>query len=140
MKKTKELIAAENAAKSKTEELDKAREAVSLLEREYAEAVATVRKLRETADAELPQCRVVRVSRFSGKEEDLWKMVIERKMPSGILVTRHVGGVSGNDYRFKFSRHSGVFVQAKKQNDYRMIYSLELRDVPPEYLSAGHAT
>lgn len=137
MKKTKELISAENAEKSKRLELEKAREKVKMLDIEWKAAIEAVNKAQEDADAAMPQCRLVKVSRYSGKEQDAGQMVIERKTKSGILVTRRFGIVSVSNYRFKFSQHSGVFVHAGA-----LCYGtdlFELRDVPTEYLPSDQA-
>lgn len=133
MKKPAAVVAAEEALHDKAKELASAQGVVQQLEREHAEAVTAVRKAHEEADSALPQCRLVRVRWRSGKEEDMWRVVILRKTPSGILVVRRVGEPSGGDFKFKWRGYSAQFTQAEKKT---MTYGdhMELRDVPAEYI------
>lgn len=115
------------------QELAAARAEVERLEADVVVARAALRDTRVAADAELPQCRMVSVRRFSGIEDEAGRVVILKKTPGGTLVVRRVGNGGGPEYRFKWSAHRAKFVQMEKYaffgSDTR-----ELRDVPTEFL------
>lgn len=134
MKKSKIVIEAEANLSAKEAELIAAKEALRRIEVEYGAAYAAVRKAQTEADASLPQCNMVRVRHYSGKEEDCGRFAIVRRTPGGMLVVRRVGDSIGSESKFRISQHRAVYVQAEKvswSSDTR-----ELRDVPPEYLPA----
>lgn len=135
-KKPADVLAAEEMKAAKHAEWKASEQEAKRLEQEYNAACLALRKAQEQADAALPQCRMVRVMWRSGNEESIGSVVIERKTPGGVLVTRRVGEPEGVEYRFKFWPHSGKYAQAEKQygfaNDRR-----ELRDVPPEFMPAN---
>lgn len=137
MKKPKAVIEALAALRAKDAEVTAAKEALKRLEAEHGAAYAAVRRAQNEADAAMPQCRLVRVRWRSGNQEDMGRMVILRRTPSGMIVARYVGEPDGSEYRFKWAEHSGVFRQAEKgtwTSDTR-----ELRDVPAEYLPSAQA-
>ena len=132
MTKPKTVIDAEAALIAKAAELTAAREALKRLEAEHGVAHAAVRSAQTAADASLPQCRQVYVSRVSGAEKDGVRCVILRRTPSGILVTRLMGVVKADEGKFKWVPHAQLFRQAFA--DGWTSGWLELRDVPAEYL------
>lgn len=132
MKKPKTVIEAEAALGAKAAEVTAAKETLKRLEAEHAAAYAAVRQAQTEADASLPQCGMVRVRRFGGKEEDCGRYVIVRRTPGGLLVVRRVGDADCGESKFKFSQHRGLYVQAEKTS--WSSDSRELRDVPAEYL------
>lgn len=138
MKKPKTVIEAEAALSAKAAEVTAATETLKRLKAEHAAAYAAVRQAQTEADASLPQCSMVRVRRYSGKEEDCGRYVIVRRTPGGLLVVRRVGDADcGGESKFKLSQHRGLYVQAEKtswSNDTR-----ELRDVPAECLPSAQA-
>ncbi len=137
MKKPKTVIEAEAALSAKAAEVTTAKETLKRLEAEHAAAYATVRQAQTEADASLPQCSMVRVRRYGGKEEDCGRFVIVRRTPGGLLVVRRVGDSEGGESKFKLSQHRGLYVQAEKASwasDTR-----ELRAVPTEYLPSAQA-
>ncbi len=136
MKKPKTVIEAEAALSAKAAEVTAAKETLKRLEAEHAAAYAAVRQAQTDADASLPQCDMVRVRRYGGKEEDCGRFVILRRTPGGLLVVRRVGE-QGGESKFKLSQHRGLYVQAEKvrwASDTR-----ELRNVPAEYLPSAQA-
>lgn len=137
MKRNPAVIAAEKAANIKADELAAARELVRRLEGEHLQALVAAHKAREEADADLPQCRLMRVRWRSGyKTEDAGPVVILRKTPGGTLVVRCVGAASGSTYKFKWSEPAGAYVQTEKMGSFTSDRR-ELRDVPEEYLPAS---
>lgn len=114
-----EMIAAESAAKS-------ARDA-------YQAACYAVRKARQLADESLPQCMLVRSAWRRSRMEDAGRVVILRKTPGGLLVTRRVAETV--EMRFKFSPYSGVYIEKRKESTF-LSGHYELRDVPPEWMPA----
>lgn len=137
MKKPKTVIEAEAALSYKAEELTAAKDALKRLEAEYGAAHAAVRHAQTEADAELPQCRMVRVRWRSGTDDDMSRVVILRRTPSGMLVVRNVG-TSGCEYKFKWSERPGKYRQAEKVIGFTDSIR-ELRDVPVEYLPTCQA-
>lgn len=138
MKKPKSVADAEAVVAVKVELLAAARDAVKQLEREHGEATAAVRQAQEAADATLPQCRLVRIPWRASKEEDIGRVVIVRKTPSGMLVARRVGDASGKEYKFKWAPYAGQYRQAEKRSSFTSD-ARGLRDVPAEYQHAGQA-
>lgn len=132
------VAAAVQLVSDKKAELGAAHEDVKRLEKEYGEALDGARQAQQDADAALPQCRRVTVSRFSGRESNECRVVILRKTPSGMLVVRRVGDYDGYEFKFKVNRYSGEYVQAEKTYGYSSDSS-ELRDVPAEYMPAEEA-
>jgi hypothetical protein len=136
VKKPKTVIEAEAALSAKAAEVTAAKETLKRLEAEHAAAYAAVRQAQTDADASLPQCDMVRVRRYGGKEEDCGRFVILRRTPGGLLVVRRVGE-QGGESKFKLYQHRGLYVQAEKvrwASDTR-----ELRNVPAEYLPSAQA-
>lgn len=133
MKKPKEVIDAEAALSAKAAEVATAKNALKRLEGEYLAAHAAVRQAQTNADAALPQCRVVRVRWRTGVEDDLGRVVIQRRTLGGMLAVRPVGQLDDlGQQKFKFLEHVGRFRQVEKggyTSDIR-----ELREVPAEYL------
>lgn len=137
VKKPKTVIDAENAASAKRAEFDAAKEAMNRLEREWFQAQAAVQTAQTEADASLTQCRMVCSRWRSGKEEDVARVVIVRRTPSGMLVVRRVGMLDGNEYKFKWDKYLSEFRQSEKA-----VYTYDirkLRDVPAEFLPAAQA-
>lgn len=125
------VVSAEIARDLKLKELEGARESVKRLEREWIESAAAVRDAQTLADASLPQCEMVYRKWPSGREESAGRVVIIKRTPTGILVTRRIGDTARGEHRFKWAEYSGRYVQAEKAtwaSDRR-----ELRDVPAEY-------
>jgi hypothetical protein len=137
MKKPKIVIEAEAAVSAKAAEVTAAKETLKRLEAEHAAAYAAVRQAQTEADASLPQCRLVRVRRFGGNEEDCGRCVIVRRTPGGLLVVRSVGDADCGESKFKFSQHRGLYVQAEKTS--RWSDPRQLRDVPVEYMPSAQA-
>lgn len=129
------VAAAEEAVTAKAAELAAANETVQRLEREYWECVAALRQAQTDADAALPQCDLVSVGWRSDKETPAGRMVILRRTPGGMLVTRRVGDAAAYEYRFKWSAHRGKYVQVEKQGSWVSDHR-ELRSVPAEYVPA----
>jgi hypothetical protein len=96
------------------------------LEAEHAAAYAAVCHAQTEADEAMPQCCLVRLLPYSGKEEDMGRMVILRRTPGGMLVVRHVGRPACYEYKFKWAEYSRKFQQVDRSR-------CELRDVPTEY-------
>ena len=136
MKTTNTVSAAEEAVSSKAAELDAAHGEVDRLKREHGEAFAALSKAREDADASLPQCRMVRIVWRGNKAADAGMLVILRKTPTGMIVARRVGAPAGAEFRFKWSAHGQCFRDAAKHSSW-LSDSLELRDVPTEYMPAS---
>lgn len=136
MKKPKTVIEAEAALSAKAAEVTAAKETLKRLEAEHAAAYAAVRQAQTDADASLPQCDMVRVRRYGGKEEDCGRFVILRRTPGGLLVVRRVGE-QGGESKFKLSQHRGLYVQAEKVS--WASDTCELRNVPAEYLPSAQA-
>ena len=137
MKKPQGVVDAEAALDAKAQELSAAKETLKRLEREYSEAYTAVRHSQTDSDSALPQCRLVLVRWRSGVEDSGVAVVIVRRTPGGMLVVRHVGDSSGNEYKFKWAEHAGKYRQAEKSgftSDIR-----QLRDVPLAYLPSGQA-
>ena len=132
MKKPAAVIEAEAMVKHQADELSSARELVKTLERQYYESVNAVHAAQEHADADLPQCRLVHIAWRGNQDGDGARCVILRKTPTGMLVVRHVGAASGHEYRFKWDKHNGRFVEAKASS--WLSGHSELRDVPSEYM------
>lgn len=137
VKKPKTVIDAEAAASAKKAEFDAAKEAMNRLEKEWFQALEAVKAAQAEADAAQPQCRLVRVRWISGNEEDVGRVVIVRRTPSGMLVVRHVGEPDSNEQRFKWDGYAMKFRHADK-NTY-ISDTRELRDVPSEYLPTCQA-
>lgn len=135
MKKPKTVLDAEAALIAKAAEVAAAKETLKRLEAEHGAAHNAVRDAQTEADASLPQCRMVGVSR-DGAETGGAPYVILRRTPGGMLVVRRVGDASGGESKFKWAPHAQLFQQAKP-GWYRAV--LELRDVPAEYLPARQA-
>lgn len=133
MKTPTPVALAEAALKAKADELANAKTMVQQLEQELADATAAVHKAREEADADLPRCRMVIESRARTRIEELGTVVILRKTPGGMLVTRKLGEPDGTQYRFTWNRWQGRYTQAEKRS-YASSPARELRDVPPEFL------
>jgi len=132
MKKPKIVVDAEAALSATADKLTAAKEALKLAEAEHAAAYAAVRHAQAVADESLPQCRVIRASWHSGKEEDVRRVVILRSTPSGMLVVRRVGRPEHMAEKFKWDKWTGKFRQAEKTG--YTSDSRELRDVPAEFL------
>lgn len=138
MKLPAPIAVAEAALKAKAGELAEAKHLVERLEREWAEARVALRAALEEADAGLPQGRMVEMSWRGTQARDLGKVVILRRTPSGLLITRRVGEPDANLYKFKRTPHSDVFRQAEKSSS--MGATRELHDVPSEFLTADPAS
>lgn len=121
---------------AKASELAAAKEAVSRLEAEHADAGRDLRLAQEAADGGLPQCVVVRSKFRSGREEEMGRFVILRKTPGGVLVTRRVGELNGSEYRFRWDALHSEFVQAEKNTFYGSD-TRKARGVPADFLPAG---
>jgi hypothetical protein len=132
MKKPKSLIDAEADLAAKAAELDAARESVKRIEAELRAAYVVLSREQQNADSKLPQCKMVRVG-YGGKEEDCGLMVIKTKTPTGMLSVRHFGQEDRGMSKFKWDRHFGKFVEARKRDSFSS-YRYELRDVPSEYM------
>lgn len=129
-KKHPAVKAAEEAIEKKREEVAEAEELGKRLRDELGACFADLRKAQELADSDLPRC--VCVVRKRGEiQPGETPLVILRKTPGGLLVTRHYGGTP--ELRFKWWPYSGCYVQAEKSSGF---YSgqRELRDVPPEFM------
>lgn len=135
-KKPTSVAKAEELAKLKKEELDAARAAVRRIEGELGEALAAVRSARKSADAGLPQCKMVHVRWRNSAESDLSDVAILRRTPGGVLVVRRLGDSPGMEFRFKFNAYRDVYAQAEKRHYFGSNHR-ELRDVPAEFLPAG---
>lgn len=139
MKKPEAVSAAEAAFEAKRAELEAAKEVVSLLQREFGDAMMSLRTARIEADYALPQCRMVEISRYSDGEKNSSPVVIVRRTPTGMLVVRHVGQAAGHEWKFKWASYSGKFRQAEKGPSFGSSHR-ELRDVPADYLPQKAAT
>lgn len=132
MKRPSAVVAAKAVASSKAAELAAAKEAVRRLEGEYGQAQAAVRSAQVEADAQLPQCDMVAVRRYTGTDGDVSRVVIVRKTASGMLVVRRVGDATAHEFKFKWWDFGGKFSQAEKVLPYSV--RRELRNVPVEYI------
>lgn len=138
IKKHSAVIEAESALKAKTEEIEEAKRILRVLETERASAYENVKRAQLEADSELPQCRIVRIGWRSWKEESTRNAVILRKTKSGRLVVRYVGDTSGTEMQFKLSKYSNAVGSFPFQKVEKMSFasdSIELRDVPDEYMT-----
>lgn len=138
MKKSKAVLEAEAAVIAKAAELEEARKTVTLIESELSAARLDVIAAQTAADAELPQCRIVRFRGGSSTMTDIGQAVILRRTPRGILVVRKVGDASNEELRFKWDAYPGAF-QRKAGSSYATAF-YELSDVPAEYLPSDQAT
>jgi hypothetical protein len=130
MKKPKKVVEAQEFLAVKAEEVKQAKDRLKRLEDEYRDAQFAVRDAQTEADSNLPQCRLIN-KRWSTVEQ-LGRVVILRKTPTGMLVVRSVGVPDGYEYRFKWAPYSGCFRGVERigcGNDVR-----ELQDVPVEFL------
>lgn len=134
-KKPAAVAAAEEAVAAKAAELAATKEAVRRLEREHSDCVAALREAQTNADAALPQCDLVLVVWRGDKETPAGRMVILRRTPGGMLVTRRVGDAAAYEYRFKWSARRAKYVQFEKQGSW-VNNRRELRSVPAEYVPA----
>lgn len=135
MKKKPSAVALAQAFQvAKEAELREARTVVKTLEGELGAAISATRKAQGDEDAHLPQCKIVTVM-SGGRESVFGPVVILRKTPGGMLVTRRVGEPGAKTFKFTFVGHSGKFVQAEKQSSYAYAHR-ELRDVPAAYMPA----
>ena len=134
MKKHKTVIAAEAAYEAKKAEMQAAELAAKNLALEVSQAYAAIQAAQTLIDADLPQCVGVAISQYSKNEEDRGRFVIVRKTPGGLLVVRKVGDHSGNESKYKWSKGGGKFCLNKARGNFYLSKSLELRDVPPEFL------
>jgi len=136
----RELLAAVAAAKlvaeAKKQELAEAEGAVARLKAEWIDAMQSIREAQERADAVLPQCRIVSVSRYSSKEVGGARVVILRRTPAGTLIVRHLGDADRGEYKFRFSTHSEAYREVEKEGRFSYSDRSELRDVPAEYMPA----
>jgi hypothetical protein len=130
--------AARDAVAAKEAALKAAQDSVVVAQKAYGEALAALRDAQEKADSGLPQCRCVSVSRYRGNETEASRMVILRKTPGGLLVTRRAGDPHVVLFQFKWSEFSGVYREKTKQTFYSSGH-LELRDVPPQFIPKGEA-
>lgn len=133
MKKPKTVIAAEAALAAKAAEVSAAKAAIQQLESEYRDAHDAVTAAQTEADAGLPQCRMVSVSRYTGKEDGGASYVIVRRTPAGRLVVRQVGNTKSATSTFAWDERANVY-RLKSKNRLAM-YVIELRDVPAEYVA-----
>lgn len=127
------LVAAKHVADLAKADLDHARAEVKRLEQELSDAQGAWRDAQVAVDAELPQCGMVLAKWRSGKEEGAGRLVILRKTPGGMLITRRVGDVHGAEMKFKWSQHRAQFVQAEKSS-FHTSDTRKLCDVPGEFL------
>jgi len=129
MKKPQTLIAAKIA------EVAAAKELLARLESEQKAAYADVRQAQHDADFSRDQCMVVRVQRGWGahKEDEMFRAVILRKTPGGMMVVREAGRTDGSEYKFKWCPHRSVYMEVEK-GKYASILTNELREVPAAYL------
>lgn len=125
--------AARVAVTAKEAALKAAQDAVLVAQKEFGEANAALRSAQEEADSALPQCRCVTVRRYSGNETEASRMVILRKTPSGLLVTRRAGDPNVVLFQFKWNEFARVYREKTKQPAYSSGH-LELREVPPEFI------
>lgn len=133
MKKPQTLIAAEAALAAKIAEVAAAKELLARLESEQKAAYADVCQAQHDADSSRDQCMVVRVQRGWGahKEDEMFRAVILRKTPGGMMVVRKAGRTDGSEYKFKWCPHRSVYTEVEK---YASILTNELREVPAAYL------
>ena len=130
MKKTKEVAEAERLQAEKRAELEEAKARVKQLEIEYGLTYAALSKAQQDADAPLPKCKMVSVSR-GGIERSVSVGVVLRKTPTGLLVVRYFGRPEGATYKFKKSPYTGSFYDTARYGTWGD--RLELRDVPQEF-------
>lgn len=127
------VAAAEQAVKSKHEELKDANATVARLNGELSEATDAMRKAREDADALLPQCRMLIKRWGRAQEEDIGRVVLLRKTPGGMLVVRRVGGPPDTTFKFKWRETPAAYVLVDKHSSFASDTRI-LRDVPAEYM------
>ena len=124
------VSAAEQLVADKGAELVDARALVRRLEHELVAAHAAVYEAQMVADAKLPRCKVVAVTR--GKAGSGTEYVILRKTPGGRLTVRRPGHAGdGMVFKWQFGR----FVEVRSSSSFGVHF--ELRDVPPEFMPAG---
>lgn len=127
------VIAALEVRASRHAEMVAAELAVKAAKEAYKSACAAVLEARKQADESLPQCMLVRSAWRGSRTEEAGRVVILRKTPGGLLVTRRVAET--DEMRFKFSPYSGVYIKQRKGSTF-MSCHYELRDVPPEWMPA----
>lgn len=120
--------AKEASAKIRFESLKREADAAELA---WLEAKSEVAAAKKKADKVLPQCEMVSVARYSGKETSCGSFVIVKKTPTGILVVRKAGITGMPENRFKKSQHDGVFRDTAKSSMF--LDRRELRGVPAEF-------
>jgi hypothetical protein len=138
MKKPKPVIEAEAALSAKAAEVSAAKETLNRLENELSAAHAAVRQAQTEADASMPQCRMVSVNlRTGGIADGGATYVIVRRAPRSQLFVRRVGDASSCESRFKWCELAGNYRMGKKGSIFTTP-TLELRDVPAEYMPAWY--
>jgi hypothetical protein len=119
-------------AEEKAKELTAARAAVQRIEREVFAAHAAVRAAQTAVDETLPQASMVKVFVRSGNSEDMGRVVIVRRTPGGLLITRPVGEPSGISRSFRWSTARSCYVEKVKAQSY-VSSVVTLSDVPAEF-------
>ncbi len=131
MKTPKAVLAAEAAVAAKSAELEDAESAVKRIRAELGAAHAALMDARIEADSALTQCRLVVIPWRGSDPPKSRPVVIVRRTPGGMLVTREIGDTQ--ERRFKFNPHRCVYVQAAEYHCYSR-ETRELRDVPAEVM------
>lgn len=134
MREPPNVIAARKAAEDKKAEIEALELHLRQLRAEMGTALLAINAAWDEADANLPQCRMVKVRWRSGTEEEIGRAAIVRKTPGGQLVVR----LRGTEYRFKWNKYGGQYGQAEKESFFGSDQR-QLRDVPPDYLPPEQA-
>lgn len=130
MKKPKSVIAVEKAAE---EALKVVKNIEDLLEEkriEYYKLVNLIEKTRFQEDEKLPQCQIVLYSSANGRLGFSKDAVIEKQLPSGVLVVRE----KGRPYECaeKYKPLGGRYVRVQTSES-RYNTKLELCNVPDQF-------
>ena len=130
MKKPKSVIAAEKAAEEKLKDVRKIEDLLEEKRSEYNKLVNLIEETRFQEDENLPQCQIVlysSISRGMGFSRDA---VIEKQLPSGVLVVREKG--KPYEWAEKYKPLGGRYVQVQTSEN-RHNTKLELCNVPDQF-------
>lgn len=129
MKKTADTLAAEKALEAKKQEITAAEAALKVLRSQLDDAHKAVSAARLAGDDCLPKATIVSIGWRSSTVIPVGVGVIDRVTPGGMLIVRRIG----TDIEYRFTWNGRVF-RVKPPRGSWTYDSVELRDVPPEFI------